>query len=52
MNMKQLTPVMRQDFQWKDGDTKPATTPLLHNISCLSEGRNKEETESEGMANQ
>lgn len=32
--MKQLQPVTRQDFPWRNEDSNPATKSFTHNFSC------------------
>lgn len=34
-NLKELSLEIRQDFQWRDRDTNPATAPVAYNLSCL-----------------
>ena len=33
--LKWPSPVTRQDFQWREQDTKPATKPSTYNLYCL-----------------
>jgi hypothetical protein len=50
--MKRPILVVRQDFQWRDGDTNSLIKFLTKNSFCLMKCGDKSGAEIEGMANQ